>query len=34
MGEIAACSRARDGLPYMPAFRRQVESLVLAPGDA
>lgn len=33
MAELAICSLVRDGMPYLPAYRRQLESLVLAEGD-
>lgn len=33
MAELAICSLVRDGMPYLPAYRAQVESLVLADGD-
>lgn len=33
MAEVAICSLVRDGMSYLPAYRRQLESLVLADGD-
>jgi hypothetical protein len=33
MSSLAICSLVRDGLEYLPAYRRQLESLILAEGD-
>ncbi len=33
MSSLAICSLVRDGLEYLPAYRRQLESLILAKGD-
>jgi hypothetical protein len=34
VAELAICSLVRDGMPYLPAYRRQLESLVLTEGDS
>lgn len=34
MAELAICSLVRDGMPYLQAYRCQVESLVLEEGDS
>lgn len=33
MAEVAICSLVRDGMEYLPSYRRQLESLHLAEGD-
>lgn len=34
MAEIAICSLVRDGMDYLPSYRRQIESLQLKGGDS
>ena len=31
MSEVALCSLVRDGMGYLPSYRRQLESLGVAP---
>lgn len=33
MAEVAICSLVRDGMAYLPSYRRQLESLTLDAGD-
>ncbi|HEU4950724.1 MAG TPA: hypothetical protein VFT46_02175 [Holophagaceae bacterium] len=34
MAEVAICSLVRDGMDYLPSYRRQLESLRLGEGDS
>lgn len=34
MAQVVICSLVRDGMAYIPAYRRQLESLSLGEGDS